>query len=265
MIQKTALVTGATDGIGKETARALASKGYRVLVHGRSAEKAALACEDLGAGEPVFADLSKLAEVRALAERVAKLTSRLDVLVNNAGIFAHEHTLTADGFELTMAVNHFAPFVLTHRLLPLLEETPGARAVHVSSVAHQRGRLDPHALDFTKGFEGYAVYAASKLANVLFSNAMALRTKTTHASLHPGVISTKLLKSGFGISGASVAEGAKTSVYAATSPSLEGVTGKYFSDERETRPSALARDEALAETLYAVSAQRTGEAPLSKR
>jgi len=266
---KTALVTGATDGIGKETARVLAGLGYRVLVHGRSLEKAAKTCADLGTGEPVAGDLASLAEVRALAASVAALTPKLDVLVNNAGVFVHERTLTGDGLELTMAVNHFAPFVLTHRLGPLLEaastEEEPARAIHVSSMAHARGKLDPDDLDAARGFDGYDAYARSKLANVLFAVAMAKRTRATHNALHPGVITTKLLKSGFGMAGASLASGARTSVKVATAPELARVTGRYFSDEREATPSKLARDEALAERLYAVSSARTGEAALPLR
>ncbi len=268
---KIALVTGATDGIGKETAKVLASLGYRVLVHGRTAEKARAACADIGSGEPVFADLGKMDDVRHLAAMVAAMTPKLDVLVNNAGVFVHERQLTSDGFELTMAVNHFAPFVLTHRLLPLLEaasmgtdEAP-ARAVHVSSMAHGRGKLDANDLESARGFDGYDAYARSKLANVLFAVAMAKRTRTTHNALHPGVITTKLLKSGFGMAGASLASGAKTTVKVATATELARVTGKYFSDEREATPSKAARDESLAEELYAVSCRRTGEPPLPLR
>lgn len=260
-----ALVTGATDGIGKQTARALFSKGFRVFVHGRTLAKAEAACNEIGGGEPAFGDLSRLSEVRGLAERMLRATSTLDVLVNNAGVFVHERSTTEDGFELTMAVNHFAPFVLTHALLPALDAARAARCVHVSSVAHQRGGLDPDDLDAAKGFDGYGAYARSKLANVLFSSAMARRTKTTHNALHPGVITTKLLKSGFGMSGAGVETGQKTSVMVATDPALEGVTGKYFSDEREVTPSKLARDTELAERLYAVSCARTGVTPLPLR
>lgn len=266
---KIALVTGATDGIGKETARVLGGLGYRVLVHGRSMDKAKNACRDIGLGEPVAADLARLDEVRALARTVGAMTPTLDVLINNAGVFVHERSVTADGFELTMAVNHFAPFVLTHRLLPLLEaastaEAP-ARAVHVSSMAHQRARLDPDDLDAARSFDGYDAYARSKAANVLFAVAMAKRSRTTHNALHPGVITTKLLKSGFGMAGASLASGARTSVHVATSKELARTTGRYFSDEREATPSKVARDEALAERLYAVSCERTGEAPLPVR
>jgi NAD(P)-dependent dehydrogenase (short-subunit alcohol dehydrogenase family) len=260
-----ALVTGATDGIGKQTAKALISKGFRVFVHGRTLAKAEATCGELGGGEPVFGELSRLAEVRALAERVLRAAPTLDVLVNNAGVFVHDRSTTEDGFELTMAVNHFAPFVLTHALLPALEAAPTARCVHVSSVAHQRGALDLDDLDAANGFDGYRAYARSKLANVLFSSAMARRTKVTHNALHPGVITTKLLRGGFGMDGASVESGQKTSVMVATAPGLAGVTGKYFSDEREVTPSKLARDVELGERLYTISCARTGVTPLPLR
>jgi NAD(P)-dependent dehydrogenase (short-subunit alcohol dehydrogenase family) len=265
-MQKTVLVTGATDGIGKETARVFLERGFRVFVHGRSMEKAQRTCDALGGGEAVAGDLSRMAEVRALAEAVGAKTSKLDALVNNAGVFVHERSITDDGFELTMAVNHFAPFVLTHRLLPLLEAastaSAPARAVHVSSVAHQRASLDPTDLEWPNGFQGYAAYARSKLANVLLSSALSRRSRTTHNALHPGVIGTKLLKGGFGMDGASLADGAKTTVKVATADELSTVTGKYFSDEREVAPSKLARDLELSEKLYAVSSERTGEPAL---
>jgi NAD(P)-dependent dehydrogenase (short-subunit alcohol dehydrogenase family) len=184
----------------------------------------------------------------------------LDVLINNAGVFMKERVLTADGFEMTMAVNHFGHFVLTHRLLPVLTQ----RVVHVSSMAHARGGLDLNDLTLQRGFEGYTAYSMSKLANVLFSNELARRqTKVTSNSLHPGVINTKLLQVGFGmLSGASLNTGAVTSVYCATSPELSTVTGAYFSDARRAQPSHAARDEELQRNFYELSCKLTGVTPL---
>ncbi len=262
----TSLVTGATDGIGLATSHALAALGHTVLVHGRSEEKATLAAKKVGAtAVPVWGDLASFAQVRALAEQVRAKAPVLDVLINNAGIFATTRSLSTDGFELTMAVNHLAPFLLTHLLLPSLRAAPRARIVNVSSMAHARGAVDLSDFNFEKRFEGYDVYAASKVANVLFTHELARRLgngKLTTFSLHPGVITTKLLKAGFSMTGASVEEGARTSVFAATSPTLEGKTGLYLSDGREAKASPRAFNPALEKALYEQSAAWTKVEPL---
>jgi NAD(P)-dependent dehydrogenase (short-subunit alcohol dehydrogenase family) len=263
----THLVTGSTDGIGKQTARELSKKGITVLVHGRSEARAVQAVKDLGPGdfEPVWGDLSSLKEVAALADRVLAKHPVLDALINNAGIFMKERKLSPDGFELTMAVNHFGPFVLTHRLLPALRAAPKARIVHVSSMAHLRGTLELDDLSFERDFQGYTAYSASKLANVLFSNELTRRLKGTHVTsnaLHPGVIRTKLLATGFGAGGASLPSGAVTSVYCATSPELDGVSGEYFSDARRSEASREARDVQLQGQFYELSCKLTGVTPL---
>jgi NAD(P)-dependent dehydrogenase (short-subunit alcohol dehydrogenase family) len=256
--KRVALVTGATDGIGRQTALELARLGFAVIVHGRSAEKAAAAAADIRAAVPGAVvdaeafDLASLAAVRAGAERLAARPA-LHVLINNAGIFAHDRSLTADGLESTMAVNHFAPFLLTARLLGLLERSGPARVVNVSSVAHQRGELDLDDLSFAHHFSGYGAYAASKLANVLHAAELAKRVdprRVTTYSLHPGVISTKLLKSGFGARGESLERGAQTSVFCATDPGLAEVSGRYYDDRREARPAPAARDDQLRVGLW---------------
>lgn len=271
-VGKVALVTGATDGIGKQTALELAERGAHVIVHGRSRDKAERVVDELraatGAGQRVeacVADFSRLAEVRALGEEIA-LRPRLDILVNNAGVFVHERVLTVDGFETTFAVNHLAPFLLTLLLVPLLRRSAPARVVVVSSMAHARGRIDVNDLDGAQRFEGYRAYATSKLANVLFSNELARRlagTGVTSNALHPGVITTKLLMQGFGSTGASLESGAATSLRVALDPALEATTGRYFSDEREVAPSVAARDEAVARALWDVSLARTGAPDVS--
>jgi NAD(P)-dependent dehydrogenase (short-subunit alcohol dehydrogenase family) len=152
---------------------------------------------------PVWGDFAHLAEVRALATQVGALAPRLDVLVNNAGLYTPRRAAAADGFELTMGVNHFAPFLLTHRLLPLLLRDAGARIVNVSSMTHDGAALAMDDLDLTRGWSAYGAYATSKLANVLFTRALAVRhASVTANALHPGVIGTKLLKSAFAMRGA---------------------------------------------------------------
>ncbi len=266
---KVVLVTGSTDGIGRQTALELARMGARVLVHGRSRQKTDRARDELKKAVPgaqvdaVVGDLADMAQVRALAREVEGLTDRLHVLLHNAGVFVHERQLTPEGFETTFAVNHLAPFLLTHLLRPLLERAAPSRVVVVSSIAHQRGQLDFDNLQAERRFNGYGAYATSKLANVLFASALAERwapLRITAYSLHPGVISTKLLKEGFGAEGDSVEEGARTSVHVASAPGLEGLSGKYFVRSREATPSPAAQDKALRDRLWEVSEKLTGVA-----
>jgi NAD(P)-dependent dehydrogenase (short-subunit alcohol dehydrogenase family) len=259
---KIALITGATDGIGLETARQLLRRGWHVLIHGRNEDKAgrtaaAVVREIAGSqATAVWGDLSDMAQVAQLSRQVAARAPLLDVVINNAGVYERHRRLTVDGLEATMAVNHFAPFLLTRRLLPQLGAGPAGRIITVSSIAHQSGSLDVNDLTFARRYDAYAAYAASKLANVLFTAELAKRLAGTHITanaLHPGVIGTKLLHAAFAIAGASVEVGARTSVYLAASEKVSGVSGKYFDDCREARPSAQARDAELAGRLWAAS------------
>lgn len=268
------LVTGATDGIGRQTALELLRRGARVLVHGRSRARAEEACAALlreagtKAAEPFAADLGSLAEVRELAAAVAAAHPAIDVLVNNAGVFMNERLLSADGFEMTLAVNHLAPFLLTHLLLPALQAGPQGRVVNLSSVAHSRGHIDLTDLNRERGFSGYGAYAASKLANVLFTFELARRlsdTAVTVNAVHPGVVGTKLLRTGFGMGGVGLAEGAATSVRVATDPLLSRVTGRYFADGREAPAAAQAQDRELQRRFYEKSALLTQVTPLPPR
>lgn len=259
---KTILVTGATDGIGRRTAHELAARGARVIVHGRSAEKIAATVAELPREGGMThagarADLAVMAEVRGLADDVKARFDRLDVLLHNAGVFMPRRVVTPDGFETTWAVNHLAPFLLTHLLTDLLVASAPARVITVASVAHNRGRIFWQDPNLAHGYEGYAAYAQSKLANVLFSNALAARhdpVVLASNSLHPGVINTKLLAAGFGRVGTDdVGSGAATSVRLASAPELAGVTGRYFSDEEETQPSLAARDKRAQAQLWELS------------
>lgn len=262
MNTNTILVTGATDGIGRETARQLLALGHRVLVHGRDRDKAERAAAQLakasaqGRALPVWADLSRMREIPALARRVYTHCEALDVLINNAGVMEKQRRLSEDGLEMTMAVNHFAPFLLTRLLLDLLQAAPAGRVVTVSSMVHSSGSLDLGAPSFLRargGYSGYDAYCASKLANVLFTAELARRLaagKVTANCLHPGVIDTKLLRAGFAMTGSPVEEGARTSVFLATSDAVNGVSGRYFNNCREAPCSAAGRDPALAQSLW---------------
>lgn len=247
------LVTGSTDGIGRQVARQLAAAGTRVIVHGRSKAKVDAALEALRGELPgatldgVAFDLGRLSDVRRGAEQLGKLG--VTVLVNNAGVFASERVLTADGLELTFAVNHIGPFLLTELLAGGLE-----RVVNVASIAHTRGRIAFDDLTLAHGFTGYAAYAQSKLANVM--HALSLHdhhANLTAYSVHPGAVATKLLRAGFGpIAGATPEHGARTIVRLAGAP-VDDPTGSYFSDGVATPPSSAARDAQAREQLWDAS------------
>ena len=261
MKDKIVLVTGATDGIGKQTALELAQLGARVLAHGRSAERCRAVVEEIkqrtgNEADYLVADFASLQQVRAMAAEVKAKHDRLRVLVHNAGVLMRERRLTGDGLETTFAVNHLAPFLLTHLLLDLLKASAPARIVVVSSGTHQSAKVDFGNLQGEKRYDGYAAYALSKLGNVLFAYELAERlagTGVTVNCLHPGVIATKLLRAGWGGRGNGLAEGAETLVYLASSPEVENVTGKYFVRKRETPSSPASHDEKLRKEFWKVS------------
>jgi NAD(P)-dependent dehydrogenase (short-subunit alcohol dehydrogenase family) len=238
---KIVLITGATDGIGKQTAFELAKQGATVLLHGRNSKRLIDTMNDcrkkvLHQKLDFFnADFASLNAIRRMVVDLEQKYDRLDVLINNAGVFMKSRELSHDGYEMTFAVNHLAHFFLTHLCLPLLKASPSARVITVSSIAHMRATLDFENLQGEKKFEGYDAYSRSKLANVLFAVELAERmkgSKLTSNAVHPGVITTKLLEAGFAMKGPSLEEGAETSVYLASSPEVEGVTGKYFVKKR---------------------------------
>lgn len=254
------LITGATDGIGLETACELARRGHQLVLHGRTHEKAQRARDTVHRHAPgvaldtVHADLSDFGAVARIAGELSGRLPALDVLINNAGVYLTARQLNQDGIEMTLAVNHLSHYLLTLLLLPLLKKAHAPRVVTVSSVAHQSGRIAFDNLNGERGYNAYEAYANSKLANALFSAELARREPWICAnSLHPGVIDTKLLHAGFSMTGAPVAEGARTSVYLACSPEVAGVTGKYFDRCAPVAPSAAARDTALARRLWAWS------------
>ena len=278
---KRVLVTGGTGGIGLATATGLAGLGARVGVVGRSADRGAVAADAVRRKVPsaqvhVFeADMSSQAQVRRLAAEVEKTYPRLDVLVNNVGgYWAHRH-VTADGLEHTFALNHLAPFLLTHELRDLLVASAPARVVTVSSGAQAMGRIDLDDLQGERSYNGQRAYSQSKLANVLFTYELARRlagTGVTATVLHPGVVRTA-----FGREDAgrfmrlmlplvtpfmkSPEQGAATSIYLASSPEMAGVTGVYFADRRAKQSSKSSYDLDLARRLWEVSADLAGAEP----
>ena len=277
MTGKTCLVTGASSGIGLETARGLAERGARVLMAARDAGRGEAARCDVAKStgndsvELVLADLGSQRQVRALAEDVLERCDRLDVLVNNAGLTLGERVLTEDGIETTFAVNHLAPFLLTNLLRDRLVESAPARVVTVASDAHNGGQIDFEDLSGERSFSGWAAYCQSKLANILFTRELTRRlagTGVTATCLHPGVVRT-----GFGRKGPafirtslkvgrylllSPERGADTAVWLAASPEVDGQSGGYYVKRRLTQPSRAARDPRAAERLWKVSEHLTG-------
>lgn len=244
---KTVLVTGASDGIGQATARELTARGYRVIVHARSEEKAEHAAQALGGDTlSVWGDLSRMAQVVELAGQTAERVQSLDALVNNAGTIQRARKVTADGFEMTMAINYFAHMLLTLRLQELLARSAEPRVVTVSSGTHRSGALDLDDLALAQNWSSTSAYGASKLANVLFAAELPHQPgfePFISVSVHPGVIRTKLLATGWGGGGgASVDEGARASVFCVTTPDLHKYNGAFLSGQSPTRAHALAND-----------------------
>ena len=265
---RVALVTGSTDGIGRQTARQLGAKGIKVIVHGRSKQKVdatiAWLRDELPGGEfaGVAFDVGRLAEVRRGAGQVLELAPKLHVLVNNAGIFANERVVTSEGLEMTFAVNYLGPFLLTELLGPRLTDSADAiasRVINVTSVAHTRGRIHFDDLQLEKSWTGYAAYAQSKLAQVMHALTLADRhepTKLLAYSVHPGVVGTKLLRQGFGpVQGIAPDAGARTSAMLASGANEDEPSGSYYSDGVATPPSSAARDTDAREKLWNLSVQ----------
>jgi retinol dehydrogenase-14 len=273
MAGRAVLVTGATAGIGKATALGLATLGAHVAITGRDRARTEAAAGEIRAagGGPVdalVADLSSQSEVRRLADEVLQRLSRIDVLVNNVGGYWHTRHVTVDGLERTFALNHLAPFLLTHLLLNRLKHSAPARVVTVSSHAHASGRIDFDDLQGERSYSGAQAYDQSKLANVLFTYELARKLRAapvTANALHPGVVSTS-----FGAEDPSSvqrlfvpfmrpfmktpAQGAATSIHLASAPDLEQVTGRYFVNSKPKRSSQRSYDEAVAARLWRVSA-----------
>ncbi len=268
MSGQTILVTGSTDGIGQETARQLAQLGATVIVHGRSAERCKAARDAVRAatGNPrvdfVAADLSSRWQVRQMAAEIIARYDRLHVLVNNAGVILLQRHLSEDGLEISFAVNHLAPFLLTNLLLDVLKASAPARIVNVSSTVHYDAQIKFDNLQGERKYNGVEAYKAAKLGNVLFTCELAERLKGTGVTvncLHPGVVATKLLETGWGWSnGLSAAQGAALSVYLATAPEVEHVTGQYFEGRFPGGASPKAKDVNLRRKFWDVSAQLVG-------
>lgn len=268
---KTALVTGATDGVGRVVARQLGKDGWRVLVHGRDRRRGEALVQEIkqsgGSATFLAADFASLAEVRRLAEEVSQIIDRLDLLINNAGIGTAGNMpgrqTSADGHELRFAVNYLAGFLLTHLLLPLLEATAPAalaRIVNVSSAGQQA--IDFSDVMLTRHYSGVAAYCQSKLAQIMFTIDLAEELKgrgVTANALHPSTYMNTTMVAQSGVSPMSkVEDGAAAILKLAVSPALEGRSGLYFNVQNEARANPQAYDSQARQRLRALSAELTG-------
>ena len=267
------VITGATEGIGKETAKQLAGRHVHLWLVARNANKAAQTVAEVQSQaadcqvRTVLADLSRPRDVIALARTLAGEMPHLDVLINNAGAVFARRTLTSDGLEMTFALNHLSYFLLAVELLPLLQAAPSARIVNVASEAHRGRPFNFDDIHAERRYSGWSAYQQSKLANVLFTRELARRLagdRVTVNALHPGFVASRFghdnpgwlprvtaaMQSLFAIS---PAEGARTSVFLARSPETIGISGRYFAKCHERQPSIHARDDAAARRLFEYS------------
>lgn len=270
MVGKTCIVTGANSGIGKETAIGLAGLGARLVMVCRNEKKGNEAKSEIEKRtgnksiDLLLCDLSSLSEVRKLSARILDDYEKIDVLVNNAGVFSLRSKKTGDGFERTFAVNYFSPFLLTLLLLDRLKSSSPSRIVNVSSVSHFSGHIDLKTVAERGGYARLRGYSDSKLALVMFTYELARRiqgTGVTANCLHPGAVSTNIwrlptiLTRPFMIS---AKKGAETSIYLASSPEVEGETGKYYEKMKSKRSSEESYDLEKARELWELTLRLVG-------
>lgn len=271
------LITGANSGIGKAAAAELVKMGATLVIVCRNREKGEAALVEIrkqgdkSSVELMIADLSSSQAVRQLADEFRRKYSRLNVLINNAGLFNLRRHVTADGYEVTFATNYLSPFLLTNLLLDELEASAPSRVINVSSIAHYSGHIDFYDLNAGKGYSGFKAYSQSKLALILFTRQLAKKLEGTGVavySLHPGAVATNIWSRPAGPVGfitavpklfmASPKKGAETVVYLATFPNPEGASGEYYEKKRVKKSSRESYDSGVAERLWNTSMRLTG-------
>jgi len=277
MAGRVCMVTGANSGIGKATAMGLAEMSATVILVCRSKEKGEAALSEMreksgnNSLDLMLADMSSMRSVRQLASEFRRKYDRLHVLVNNAGLFMFTRTTTGDRLETTFEVDYLSHFLLTGLLIDLLKASAPSRLVEVSSVAHYNGHMNFDDLQGEKGYGGWKAYSQAKLAQVLFTYELARRLKGTGVTancLHPGAVATNIWSRPLGRAGFIMKllrlfmmgpeGGAKTPIYLASSPDVEGVSGKYFTNKKEKESSKESNDEQVARRLWLVSEELTG-------
>jgi NAD(P)-dependent dehydrogenase (short-subunit alcohol dehydrogenase family) len=269
MNNKICLITGATSGIGKETAFALAGMGFHVVIAARNIEKGDKVKKEIteannnSSVDIMVCDLSSLRDVKRFADEFRSKYGQLDVLINNAGIWETKRKESVDGIEMTFAVNHLAPFLLTNKLLDLMINTPGSRIINVASEAHRYGSINFNDIEFRKSYNHIKVYSQSKLANILFTKELMRRLygrDVTVNALHPGAVATQLfsnmgsiVKSLGNLFMKSPRKGAQTSIYLAESFEVANTTGEYFKNKRIKASSKESNNPVVAEKLWKIS------------
>ncbi len=258
---KIILLTGATDGIGKQTAFELAERRYVLLMHGKNINKGIGIRDEIIAktgNTNIFyfnADFSSFKEIEELSNNIFKKFSHIDILINNAGIYKNEKIILDTGIEKNFMVNHLAAFFLTLQLLDLLKKSKNARIINVSSMIHASS-IDFENLNSEKYYSGDYAYSLTKLCNILFTNELSSKLKNrniTVNALHPGIINTKLLRAGWGGFGNSTAEGAKRILYLVYSDEVKNTTGKYFMNDKPTKSANISNDEDIKKRLWDIS------------
>jgi NAD(P)-dependent dehydrogenase (short-subunit alcohol dehydrogenase family) len=283
-MNRNCVITGANSGIGRVAAGALAANGATVImvcrdrVRGEAARAEIRRITNNDRVELLIADLSEQRQIRRLAAEVKERYSELHVLINNAGIWNDKREVTVDGYETTWALNHLAYFLLTQELIDLLKASAPARIINVASDYHKLGHIDFDDIRLNRGYSGGKAYGQSKLANVIFTYELARRLKGTGVTancLHPGAVNTNFFNNVKGLFGIltwigkpflrTPAKGAETVVWLASSPEVEGVTGKYFFDRREKQSSPESYDQNVASKLWEASEKMTNDSFISPR
>ena len=271
---KICIITGATSGVGKETAKALAKKGATVVLPVRNSMKGDTLKDEILAETPdakldfMHCNLASFESIRQFAKEFKAKYNKLHILINNAGIWESKRNLSEDGIEMNFAVNHLAPFLLTHLLLDTIKKSAPARIINVASNAHKYSKMNFPDLEFEKKYSSMKSYSQSKLANILFTKKLSQQlhgSGVTANSLHPGVVKTNLFDKmpGFmvkimGLFMISPVKGAQTTIYLATSPDVEKTSGEYFSESKRKKPSSEALRQDVADKLWGISEKYVG-------
>lgn len=271
---KTAIITGATSGIGKVTALAIARDGAHLVLPVRNIEKGEALKEEIvketgnRSVELMSCDLASMDSIRSFAKSFLVKYDRLHLLVNNAGLWESKRKESADGIEMNFAVNHLAPFLMTNLLMDVIKKSTPARIINVSSTAHKYAKMNFDDLECKKRWDSMKSYAQSKLANIFFTRKLAHELEGTGITvncLHPGVVSTHLFDNMpgffrriFGLFMISPEKGAETSIFLATSPEVEGITGAYFKKKKSAKTTSHAEDMKAADILWDVSKEYCG-------
>ena len=260
------MITGSTDGIGEKTALEMVKQGYHVIVHGRNLKKAENTIKRIreksnkGSLTPVYADLNSFEQIENMADDLHNHFDKLDILINNAGVFKPQREVNQENLEVTFAVNYVAPFFLTNLVIDLLRKPKSAKIVNVVSQVHSN-HLDFQNLQHERGYSGTKAYALSKTCLIMFTYVLADKLQDADITvncLHPGVINTKLLQSAMGSFGASPSEGVDAILYVATSSDVENMTGKYFKNNKPQRSKDITYNKETQQKLWEKTEQLIG-------